>query len=149
GGGGNFLKQPVDIRAALGHRLALAALVEIAQLVPGNGSQPAAERPLDLSSRGGGRGVLARPLEFLDTGGDPEEDVLYDIVGIGAGHLPAGAPVTNERRIKAYQALPGLLVVRLDPLQKAQGSHVLGLVALGHPLLPGGSVGAAPGAAPR
>src|SRR5262249_17481114 len=43
GGVGNFLKQPVHVGAALSRRLALAALVEIAQLVPRNGSQPGAE----------------------------------------------------------------------------------------------------------
>src|SRR5262249_20991740 len=55
----------------------------------------------------------------------------------------------DERRIKVHQALPGLLVVRLDPLQKAQGSQVPGLVALGHPLLLGRWGGAARRAAPR
>ena len=57
GSRGNFLEQTVDIRAALGRRLALAALVEITQLVTRNGSQPAAERPRGLWARGGGRGV--------------------------------------------------------------------------------------------
>jgi len=88
----------------------------------GRGSDPGAD---------GGAG----PLEFLDTGGDRQEDILHDIVGIGAGHLPAGAPLTNQRGIKVHQALPGLLVVRLDPVQQAQGSQVSALVALGHRLL--------------
>src|SRR5262249_15415181 len=57
------------------------------------------------------------------------------IVGIGAGPLRAGTPMTNQGRIKAYQALSGLLVVRLDPVQKAQRGQVPGLIALGHRLL--------------
>jgi hypothetical protein len=43
--------------------------------------------------------------------------------------------VTNQGSIKAHQALPGLLVVGLDPVQKAQRGQVPGLVALGHRLL--------------
>jgi hypothetical protein len=56
------------------------------------------------------------PLKSLNTGGDREKDILHDIVGISAGHLPAGAPVTNQRSIKVYKALPRLLVIRLDTL---------------------------------
>src|SRR6516165_1488729 len=60
GGVGNFLKQPVGVGAALGRRLALAALVEIAQLVTGNGSQPAAERSGGVWAGDGGRGLRAQ-----------------------------------------------------------------------------------------
>src|SRR6516225_7964660 len=56
---GNFLKQPVDVGAPLGRRLALAALIEIAQLVPRNGSQPAAERSRGLWAGDGRRGLRA------------------------------------------------------------------------------------------
>src|SRR5262249_50749166 len=56
-GVGNFLKHPVEVGAALGRRLALAALVESAQLVPRKGSQPAAERSRGLWARDGRWGM--------------------------------------------------------------------------------------------
>jgi len=65
--GGEVLKQPVGVRTPLRRRLALAALVEIAQLVPGNGPQPAAERPRSRSppaadgSSGRGRWNFSMP----------------------------------------------------------------------------------------
>jgi len=39
--------------------------------------------------------------------------------------------------LKVHQALPRVLVIRLDPLQKAQGSQVPWLLTLGHRLLLG------------
>src|SRR5689334_16873800 len=83
--------------------------------------------PVGRGSESGSDGE-AGPLKFLDTCGDREKDILHDIVGISPGHLPAGTPVTNQRSIKVHQALPRLLVIRLDPLQKAQGSQVPWLV---------------------
>src|SRR5262249_19578127 len=97
------------VGAALGVDATLVLAKVQQHVVAGDAAQPAAA---------GVPGPVAAEVAQAD--GGRGEDLLGDVLDVGAAEAAAGAPEMYQRRVQGHEALPGGRVVGAKPLQQAQ-----------------------------
>src|SRR5262245_30058649 len=112
---GDLLELLAGGGAALGLRLGVAAAEEVQQLVAGDAAQPA--------TKGVSRAVA---LELRQARHHGLEDVLDNVLRVGAEHALMVAPGADKGRVEVGKASPGVLVSRPQTLQKSQRRRLAG-----------------------